>query len=166
MVIKKSLFPNPNYNEKEKDIFGDPVEPATLTEYSFYVTNTSEKELDKLSCCRFYSNRATVENRIKEQKLGFNLDKLPVHNKRGNEVYILLAALAYNILNWFKRFLLPKEFKSRCVKWVRMYLLNLPDIVQRKKKQYFINFPKFHPYKALVNYILRELVGGKPYYVV
>jgi len=166
MIIKKSLFPNPNYDEKEKDIFGDPVEPATLTEYSFYVSNIPEKELDKLSCYRFYNNRATVENRIKEQKLGFSLDKLPVHNKRGNEVYILLVALAYNILNWFKRFLLPEEFKSKCIKWVRMYLLNLPALIQRKKKQYFIKFSKFHPYKELVDYIFRELVRGKPYYVV
>ena len=95
MIIKKSLFPNPNYEIEEKDIFGNPVEPPFTLEYSFYVTNISKSELDKLSCYRFYNNRATVENRIKEQKLGFNLDKLAVHNKEGNEVYILLVALAY-----------------------------------------------------------------------
>ncbi|MCD6472308.1 transposase [Candidatus Aerophobetes bacterium] len=48
-----------------------------------------------MSCYRFYNNRATVENRIKEQKLGFGLDKLPVHNKRGNEVYILAPIPLY-----------------------------------------------------------------------
>jgi len=166
MIIKKSLSPNPNYDEKEKDIFGNPVEPPFTVEYRFYVTNISKSELDKLSCYRFYNNRATVENKIKEQKLGFNLDKLAVHNKEGNEVYILLVALAYNILNWFKRFLLPEEFRSRCIKWIRMYLLNLPAIIQRKKKQYFIKFSKFYPYKELFEYILRELAKGKPYYVV
>jgi len=123
------------YNPTKK---GRPLEPSFRVEYSFYVTNISDKELDTLSCYRFYKNRATVENRIKEQKLGFNLDKLPVHNKQGNEVYILLAALTYNILNWFKRFLFPKEFRSKCIKWIRMYLLKLPAIIKRKKKQYFI----------------------------
>jgi len=166
MIIKKSLSPNPNYDEKEKDIFGSPVEPRFTVEYRFYVTNISKSELDKLSCYRFYNNRATVENRIKEQKLGFNLDKLAVHNKEGNEAYILLVALTYNILNWFKRFLLPEEFRSRCIKWIRMYLLNLPAIIQRKKKQYFIKFSKFYPYKELFEYIFRELAKGKPYYVV
>jgi len=166
MIIKKSLSPNPNYDEKEKDIFGNPVEPPFTVEYRFYVTNISKSKLNKLSCYRFYNNRATVENRIKEQKLGFNLDKLAVHNKEGNEVYILLVALAYNILNWFKRFLLPEEFRSRCIKWIRMYLLNLPAIIQRKKKQYFIKFSKFYPYKELFEYIFRELARGKPYYVV
>jgi len=166
MIIKKSLSPNPNYDKKEKDIFGSPLEPPFTVEYRFYVTNISKSELDKLSCYRFYNNRATVENRIKEQKLGFNLDKLAVHNKEGNEVYILLVALAYNILNWFKRFLLPEEFRSRCIKWIRMYLLNLPAIIQRKKKQYFIKFSKFYPHKELVSYIFRELARGKPYYVV
>ena len=166
MIIKKSLSPNPNYDEKERDIFGNPLEPPFTVEYSFYVTNIPQIELDKLPCYRFYNNRATVETRIKEQKLGFNLDKLPVHNKEGNEVYILLVALAYNILNWFKRFLLPEEFRSRCIKWIRMYLLNLPALIQRKKKQYFIKFSKFYPYRELFEYIFRELARGKPYYVV
>ena len=39
MIIKKSLSPNPNYDEKEKDIFGNPVEPPFTVEYRFYVTN-------------------------------------------------------------------------------------------------------------------------------
>ena len=103
MIIKRSLSPNPNYDEKERDIFGNPLESPYTVEYSFYVTNIPKIELDKLSCYRFYNNRATVETRIKEQKLGFNLDKLPVHNKEGNEVYILLVALAYNILNSFQK---------------------------------------------------------------
>jgi len=68
MIIKRELFPNPNYDEKEKGIFGNPVESASLTEYRFYVTNISREELDKLSCCRFYNNRATVENRIKDTR--------------------------------------------------------------------------------------------------
>jgi len=81
MIIKKSISPNPDYNEKDKDIFGKTVEPPFKVEYSFYVTSIPEKEINKLSCYRLYNNRSTVENRIKEQKLGFNLDKLPVHNK-------------------------------------------------------------------------------------
>ena len=129
MIIKKSLSPNPNHDQKEKDIFGNPADPPYAVEYSFYVTNISKSELDKLSCYRFYNNRATVETRIKEQKLGFNLDKLAVHNEEGNEVYILLVALDYNVLTWFKRFLLPEEFKSRCIKWIRMYFLNLYSII-------------------------------------
>jgi len=89
-----------------------------------------------------------------------------VHNKKGNEVYILLVALSYNILNWFKRFLFPEEFKSKCIKWIRMYLLNLPAIIQRKKKQYFITFSKLHPHKELLKYIFTGLARGKPYYTV
>ena len=166
IIIKKSISPNLNYDEKDRDIFGHPLEPKDLIEYRFYVTDILKEKLDKLSCWRFYNDRATVENRIKEQKLGFNLDKLPVHTKKGNEVYILLVALAYNILNWFKRFLLPEEFKSKCIKWLRLYLLNLPAIIERKKKQYFIKFSKFHPNKELVRHIFRELARGKPYYTV
>jgi len=73
MIIKKSIFSSPDYNDKDRDIFGKPVEPPFIVEYSFYVTNIPKEEIDKLSCWRLYNNRATVENRIKEQKLGFNL---------------------------------------------------------------------------------------------
>jgi len=93
MIIKRSLFPNPDYEKEEKDIFDNPIEPRFIVEYRFYVTNIPNIELDKLSCYRFYNNRATVETKIKEQKLGFNLDKLAVHNKEGNEVYILSSKL-------------------------------------------------------------------------
>ncbi len=44
--------------------------------------------------------------------------------------------------------------------------LNLPALIQRKKRQYFIKFSKFYPYKEPVNYIFRELARGKPYYTV
>jgi len=166
MIIKKSILPNPDYEKDERDIFGNPVESPFRIEYSFYVTNISDKELDALSCYRFYNNKAFVENRIKEQKPGFNLDKLPVHRKGGNEVYTLLVALTYNILNWFKRFLFTREFKSKCIKWAGVYLLNLPAIIQRKKRRYFIKFSRFHPCKELAEFIFRELTRGKPYYKV
>ena len=69
MIIKKELSPNPNYERQEKDIFGKPIEPPFTIEYSFYVTNIPTEKMDKLSSIRLYNNRATVENRIKEQKL-------------------------------------------------------------------------------------------------
>jgi len=103
---------------------------------------------------------------VKYQKELFQKDNPPVHNKEGNEVYILLVVLAYNILNWFKRFLLPEEFRSRCIKWIRMYLLNLSAIIQRKKKQYFIKFSKFYSYRELFEYVFRKIAKSKPCYVV
>ncbi|GAH66280.1 unnamed protein product, partial [marine sediment metagenome] len=39
-------------------------------------------------------------------------------------------------------------------------------LIQRKKKQYFIEFSKFYPYRELFDYIFRELARGKPYYTV
>jgi len=75
-------------------------------------------------------------------------------------VYILLVALVYNILNWFKRFLLPEELRPRRIKWIRMYLVNLPALIQGKKKQYSIKFSRFHPYKELVGW--SEFVVQKP----
>ncbi|RKY70589.1 MAG: hypothetical protein DRQ24_08980 [Candidatus Latescibacterota bacterium] len=120
---------------------GEPLQPEYLETYRFYVTNIDYEELDTESCWPFYNQRATVEGHIKESKLGFNLDKLPSLNFHGNAFYVQLVCLAYNILNWFKRFLLPPEFHSKNIRWLTMNLLCLAALVVRKKLQWLIKYP-------------------------
>ena len=166
LIIVKELEPNPDHDPQQRDLLGEPLQPEYLETYRFYVTNIGYEELDAESCWRFYNQRATVEGHIKESKLGFNLDKLPSLNFHGNAFYVQLVCLAYNILNWFKRFLLPPEFRSKNIRWLRMNLLCLPALVVRKKLQWFIKYPVGYCYRALMEHIFRRLSEGKPYYVV
>ena len=166
MVIFKEQIANPNYDPDALDLLGQPVEPEYFDSYRFYVTNIGYDELDAQSVWRFYNERATVENRIKESKIGFSLDKLPNQHFWGNAFYVQLVSLAYNLLNWFKRFLLPAEFRSKSIRWLRMNLLLLPALIVRKKLQWFIKYPRHYSYKKLLFRIHRRLAEGKPYYVV
>ena len=166
LVIVKERVANPDYDLDNRDLWGQPMEPEFHDTYRFYVTNIGYNELDAQSVWRFYNERATVENRIKESKLGFYLDKLPNQHFWGNAFYVQLVSLAYNILNWFKRFVLPAEFRSKSMRWLRMNLLLLPALIVRKKLQWFIKYPNHCPYQKLLWGIHKRLAEGKPYYTL
>ncbi len=85
-----------------------------------------------------------------------------MHNKEGNEVYILLVALTYNILNWLKDSFYQRSLGLDVLSGLECTFLNLPAIIQGRKKQYSIKFSKFYLYKELFDYVLRELARGKP----
>ncbi len=166
VVVVKTQTRNPKHDPEDVDLFGDPVEPEFVEEYAFYMTSFAPEELDAEGVWHFYNERGTVENRIKESRLGFFLDKLPSHNFHGNAIYVQLVFLAYNLLNAFKRFLLPPQYRTKTIRWLRMHLLNLPAQVVRKKLQWVVKFPTWVVDRALVEKPLRILSEGKPYYVV
>lgn len=165
-IIVKEQTLNPDYDPTDVDLFGKPKQPEYLEEYHFYVTNIPYDKMDAVSLWRFYNERATVENRIKESKLGFYLDKLPSHNWGGNAFYVKLVALTYNLMNWFKRFVLPIEFRSKSIRWLRFYLILIPALIERRKYQWFIKFSLHYPFPDLFQYAFRQLARGKPRYKV
>lgn len=75
------------------------LEPSERYEFSFYATNM---EGDPREIIRFYNARATVEKRIKEARLGFNLDKLTSGLFVVNLAYLHFIMVAYNLLWWFR----------------------------------------------------------------
>lgn len=73
---------------------------------------------------RWYNQRGeTSENRIKELKLGFGMERLPCGTFAANAVFFRIGVLAYNLFVLFKLLALPPAW-SRCqvrtVRW-RLY---------------------------------------------
>lgn len=56
---------------------------------------------------KFYSNRGTMENFIKEGKNGFTFDKMSSSNFIVNANKLQQVVLAYNLINWFNRLSFP-----------------------------------------------------------
>lgn len=54
---------------------------------------------------RFYCKRETMENFIKESKNSFHMDSMSSHNMTVNANRLQISVLAYNLFNWFKRWL-------------------------------------------------------------
>jgi hypothetical protein len=85
--------------------------------YWVIVTNVAERTADALE--RWQREKANVENRIKEAKLGLGLDNLPSRIFNANWAYLLLTLLAYDLLVWRKLLALPEAERSSYAKRLR-----------------------------------------------
>ncbi len=61
---------------------------------------------------RFYNQRGTVEQWIKEGKEATHWTRLSCHRFRANEVRLLLGVIAYNLGNLLRRLVLPVAIQS------------------------------------------------------
>ena len=61
---------------------------------------------------RFYNQRGTAEQWIKEGKAATHWTRLSCHRFRANEVRLLLGVIAYNLGNLLRRFILPLAIQS------------------------------------------------------
>ena len=71
----------------------------------------------------WYNQRGECsENRLKELKVGFQLEHLPCGQQAANAMYVRLGVLAYNLLVMFKRQALPPEFRRQQIQTIRWRL--------------------------------------------
>jgi hypothetical protein len=61
---------------------------------------------------RFYNQRGTAEQWIKEGKEATHWTRLSCHRFRANEVRLLLGVIAYNLGNLLRRLVLPAAIES------------------------------------------------------
>jgi Transposase DDE domain group 1 len=61
---------------------------------------------------RLYNKRGTAEQWIKEGKQAAHWTRLSCHRFRANEVRLQLSVLAYNLVNLWRRLVLPKRVES------------------------------------------------------
>ena len=61
---------------------------------------------------RFYNQRGTAEQWIKEGKTATHWTRLSCHRFRANEVRLLLGIIAYNLGNLLRRLVLPLAIQS------------------------------------------------------
>jgi hypothetical protein len=85
--------------------------------YWALVTNDLERSADELEI--WHRAKASVENRIKEAKLGLALDNLPSRLFHANWAYLLCTLLAYNLLTWLKLLALPAGERGSYAKRLR-----------------------------------------------
>ncbi len=101
--------------------------------YWALVSNDSERSADELEI--WHRAKATVENRIKEAKLGFALDNLPSRLFHANWAYLLCTLLAYNLLCWLKLLALPTSEHGSYAKRLRFRFINVAGSVGRSGRQ-------------------------------
>lgn len=73
------------------------------------------------SLIRFHLRRGGIENYIEEFKNGIGARLLPTGRFMANWAWLVIAQLAYNLIQWFKLLVLPAEEHSFQMKRLRLY---------------------------------------------
>jgi hypothetical protein len=101
--------------------------------YWVIVTNDTERTADELE--RWQREKANVENRIKEAKLGLGLDNLPSQIFNANWAYLLLTLIAYDLLVWLKLLALPQPERSSYAKRLRFRFISVAGSVGKSGRR-------------------------------
>jgi hypothetical protein len=76
--------------------------------HSCYITNLT---LPPVEVWRLYRNRATCENRIKELKYDYALDKINQHSFDATETTLNFIMVAYNLMSLFKQVIVQDKVR-------------------------------------------------------
>jgi hypothetical protein len=107
-------------------------------EWQYYVFVTNEEVLPAADLVTWHLQHAAMENRIKEHKSGLGLEKLPTGRFHANWAYLLIGQIAFNLLAWFKRLILPPSYHQATAKTIRHHLLNLAGKIVHSARQCFL----------------------------
>ena len=77
--------------------------------WKYHATVTNEEDQSARELVVWHLQHAAMENAIKEHKSGFGLEKLPTQKFHANWAYLLIGQLAFNLMAWFKRLVLPAQ---------------------------------------------------------
>jgi Transposase DDE domain group 1 len=125
--------------------------------YWALVTNDAERSADELES--WHRDKANVENRVKEVKLGLGLDNLPCKGFHANWAYLLATLLAYNLLTWLKLLALPEGERHSYSKRLRFRFIAVAATVGRSGRRLVLRLAAGYPLLADFLGALRRLRG-------
>ena len=88
-----------------------------------YTAIASNRQESAEETVGWYNRRGEAsENRIKELKIGFGMERMPCGTLEANAVFFRIGALAYNLFCLFKRHVLPRGWQKHQVETLRWRL--------------------------------------------
>lgn len=106
VAVRQRLSSRPNAVGKQLSLFDDQMEVNGYL-YTCYVTTL---KLSASDVWRLYRSRANCENRIKELKYDYGLDKMNQTSFKGTEASLMLMTIAYNFMSLFKQSIMGIRF--------------------------------------------------------
>jgi len=126
---------------------------------TFIVTNM---DLAPEGIIKFYCNRGSMENLIKEGKNGFDFAAVSSRSEVVNANRLQIRALAYNLFNWFRRLALPKELRKHMVDTIRLKLFKVAARVVRSARYVIFKLCSSCPYKSAIYETLENIRRLRP----
>lgn len=130
--------------------------------FRYHVLVTNNQSESAAIVLEWHLQHADMENRIKEHKSGFGLEKLPTQSFHANWAYLLIGQLAYNLVVWFKRLVLPSAYHRATIKTLRHQLLNLAGKIVRTGRQCFLVLCEPYRYQEVWQFAIQKLAALKP----
>ncbi|MBI4802285.1 MAG: IS1380 family transposase, partial [Elusimicrobia bacterium] len=137
--------PNEKWKEKHRFVVArrpipeDPVEAKQLTlfkdtkyAYHVFITNLTTSAW---RVYRFYLIRANIEKHIRELVYDYPLAKIPTRDWTANVAFFQTILFASNLVHWFKRLCLPKQWRFATLDTIRTDFLMLPAKLTKRGSQ-------------------------------
>jgi hypothetical protein len=134
IAVRQKTATRPKAVGKQLRLFDDDMEISGYR-YTCYVTTLT---LSAADVWRLYRGRANCENRIKELKYDYGLDKMNQADFEGTEVALLLMTVAYNFLSLFKQLIIGGNVRNR-LKTLRYKMLAIPSIIEHSENKIVIS---------------------------
>jgi len=127
--------------------------------FRYHILVTNNETDCKSSVLEWHLQHANMENRIKEHKSGFALEKLPTQRFHANWAYLLIGQIAFNLIAWFKRLILPKDYHNSTIKTIRHHILNLAGKIVHSARQFYLVISDHYMFKSVWKFALRRLAA-------
>jgi len=123
--------------------------------YHCVITNDLRRKPKQLM--KWFLKRCAMENLIKEHKHDFGLEKLPTRKFLANWAWFLIGQLAWNLVAWFKRLCLPKEYNKATVKTIRHQLLKVAGKIVHQARQFYLVLSDQYWFQDAWSFALKQL---------
>ncbi len=120
----------------------------------FIVTNLS---LPSRAVVRFYNERGTAEQWIKEGKQAVKMTRLSCHRFRSNEVRLWLSVIAYNLGNLWRRLVLPQRIGSWSLTSLQQRLVKTGGRLVKHARYYWLLLAESHLTRRLFGSMVRRI---------
>ncbi|MGH9340326.1 MAG: transposase [Acidobacteriota bacterium] len=114
--------------------------------YSHLYTNRSPQEADAEAIFHCYNERRSIESLIKSAKYGLSIKHLRTRSYVPIENFLLLAAMTFNLLSWFRHYFLAQidlDHLGLCE--MTHKLMDIPAQYRLQNNQLELKFPERHP---------------------
>jgi hypothetical protein len=110
---------------------------------------------------QIYCARGDMENRIKEQQLGLFADRTSCHDWWANQFRLLLASLAYVLMESLRRIgLAGTELARAQCTTLRLKLLKIGGVILRNTRRIQFLLPDAYPWKGLFWLVAQRFATG------
>lgn len=142
--------------DKERRVIVKIEKPEGQMAYN-YIFIVTDMTLSPENVVRFYCNRGTMENFIKEAKSGFGMSRMSHSKFMANANKMWQIVLAYNLNNWLRRLCFSKHTKSNRIETIRTKFIKIAGRLVRSARYKIFKLCSSCPYQNLFWKILWKI---------